>query len=549
MARVTVLGIDGGTFDVLLPLARKGIMPNLQRIIERGTRAPLESTFSFLTAPAWTSFMTGKNPGKHDVFDFVRPYRRELAIEFNNYRSIRAQTIWKILSDKGMRVCGINVPITYPAPEVNGIIISGLGAPGLNERAFFPRQLFTELQNRLGPYILDVPLENYGPHDVARFLDDLNVCTATRRRYLLDLFDREDWDLFMVVLSGTDRIQHKLWDVLSGIVGVNGNGREGAIHRGILEYFGMVDRIAGEIESRLDGDDLLLLMSDHGFGSLEHEIAINRWLEHKRLFSPVRGKLALKKGVRFARGIQMKLLSRLSPSSFERKSRKRIESTETARKPRVDFVNWRRTKAFSSTRTQQGITINLKGREPFGTVEPGEQYEALRGTLIDSLRELRDPVTGATMENHVCRREDVYNGPYVGNAPDIVYLFDGGRIIATHQYGKEIFTPATWKTGNGMHRRQGIFIAKGKNVVPGREIPMRSIMDIAPTILYHLGVEIPDDFDGKMIEEIYRNDFRTSHEIRFERTAARAQEAEDTVYSEEDKKIIEDQLRGIGYLE
>jgi predicted AlkP superfamily phosphohydrolase/phosphomutase len=446
-------------------------------------------------------------------------------------------------------VCGINVPITYPAPEVNGIMISGLGAPGLNERAFFPRQLFTQLQNQLGPYILDVPLENYGPHDVSRFLEDLKACTTTRKRYLLDLFEREDWDLFMVVLSGTDRIQHKLWDVLYGITVGNGNGREGEISRGILEYFGMVDGIVGEIDRRLEGDDLLLMMSDHGFGSLEHEIAINRWLEQKGFFTPVRGKLALKKGIRFARGIQMRLLSRLSPSSFEKKSQRRIESTETARKPRIDFVNWRKTRAFSTTRTQQGITINLKGREPFGTVEPGEEYESLRSALIDSLRELKDPVTGGRMENLVYRREEVYSGPYVGNAPDIVYLFDGGRIIATHQYGKDLFTPVTWKTGNGMHRRQGIFIAKGKNVVAGLELPLLSIVDIAPTILYHLGVEIPDDFDGKLIEEMYRNDFRTSHEVRFERTAARTQEAEDSVYSEEDKKIIEDQLRGIGYLE
>ena len=547
--RVIVLGIDGGTFDVLLPLARSGHMPNLLKVIEGGVTARLESTFSFLTAPAWTSFMTWKNPGKHDVFDFVRPYRKELAIEFNNFKSIRSRTIWNILSDKGLRVCAINVPITYPAPEVEGVIISGLGAPGLNEKAFFPRQLFTELQHEIGPYILDVPLENYGPNDVIKFLDDLKTCTRTRKTYITHLFEREDWDLFMAVLSGTDRIQHKLWDVLTHVVAGSGNGDGKEISRGILEYFSMVDEIVGDLGRRLEGDDLLLMMSDHGFGSLEHELAINRWLEEKRFFVPVKGKLALKKGIRFAREIQMSILSRLSPASFEKKSKRRMESTETVRKPKIDFINWGKTRAFSPTRTQQGITINLRGREPFGTVEPGEEYERLRSDLIDSLRELRDPVTGRKMENLVYRREEVYSGPYVGNAPDIVYLFDGGRIIATHQYGKDLFTPVTWKTGNGMHRRDGIFIARGNGVVVGQELSPRSIVDVAPTILYHLGIDIPDDMDGKTIEGMYRNDFRARHEIKFEQTITRAEGDDDSVYSEEDKKIIEEQLRGIGYLE
>lgn len=547
--KVIVLGIDGGTFDVLLPLARAGHMPNLRRVLEGGTRADLESTFSFLTAPAWTSFMTGKNPGKHDVFDFVRPYRKELAVEFNNYKSIRARTLWSILSENGMRVCAINVPMTYPAPEVNGVIISGLGAPGTNEKAFFPGQLFTELQRELGPYILDVPLERYGPNDVRRFLDDLKACTRTRMKYITHLLEREEWDLFMAVLSGTDRIQHKLWDVLSGLAEGRGNGDGRDISEGILEYFGMVDDVVGYLEKRLEDEDLLLMMSDHGFGSLDGELAINRWLEENRCFVPLRGKLALKKGIRLARTLQMGLLSRLSPASLERKTKRMMESTETAKKPRIDFIDWRKTKAFSATRTQQGITINLRGREPFGMVEPGEEYESLRSMLIDSLRELGDPVTGRRMKNLVFRREEVYSGSYVGNAPDVVFLFDGGRIIATHQYGKNLFTRPTWKTGNGMHRREGIFIAKGKDVTGGAELPLCSIMNVAPTILYHLGIAIPDDFDGKVIEGIYRNDFRARHEIRFEKTRGHTEEGDDAVYSDEDKKVIEEQLRGIGYME
>jgi len=546
---VTVLGIDGGTFDILLPLAKSGHMPNLLRVIEEGARSTLTSTFSFLTAPAWTSFMTGKNPGKHDVFDFVRPYRKEVAVEFNNYKSIKSRTIWGILSEKRCRVCAINVPMTYPAPEVNGVVISGLGAPGLVENAFYPRDLYPGLREKLGDYVLDVPLEKYGPQNVERFLDDLLECTRIRRKYILHLFDSEEWDLFMAVLTGTDRIQHKLWDTLVEAVsgGTNGHGKN--VTAKILRYFGLVDELIGELDGRLGKGGVLLMMSDHGFGRMDNELTINRLLAGMGYFKPKRGSLLLKSVLKSGRGLVMKLLTRFAPRALEENTRKRMESTASIRKPRIDSIDWSRTKAFSSTRTQQGITINLRGREPHGTVEPGEEYERIREELITHLRELKDPVSGGQMENLVFRREEVYDGPYIENAPDIVYLFDGGRIIATHHYRRALFTPTNWQTGNGMHRRAGIFLAKGDMVAGGREMKERSITDVAPTILYLLGIQIPDDLDGSVIEEAFEGKFLASHRISFERAPSLQDEGGDSVYTDEDKKAIENQLRGIGYIE
>ncbi len=547
--RITILGIDGGTFEILLPFAEIGIMPNLARLIKRGTRAELISTFSFLTAPAWTSFMTGKNPGKHDVFDFVRPYRKDVSVQFNNYRSIRSRTIWDILSEKGYRVCALNVPMTYPAPSLNGICISGLGTPGLNERAFHPRELYRELQEELGPYILDVPLEKYGPQDAGTFLDELIECTEVRRRYLLHLFEREQWDLFMAVITGTDRIQHKLWDILAQMAAGSTNGDGGELEDRIRRYFLLVDDIIGEMDRRIGKNDLFLMMSDHGFGSLDHELTINRWLADRGYFAPLRGRIFLKGIMRTARSTQMRILSKFFPKALERNSRKRMQETETTRKPRIEFIDWENTRAFSSTRTQQGITINVKGREPHGTVSPGEEYEKLRDQVISELRDLADPVTGQKMENLVFRREEVYRGPYVENAPDIVYLFDGGRIIATHQYKSSMFTPTDWKLGNGMHRREGIFLACGSSVKEGEILGSCDITDVTPTALYYLGVEIPDDMDGHIIERMYKQDFISRNTVRFEESVSAQTAGDDGVYSEEDRKTIEQQLRGIGYLE
>jgi len=546
---ITVLGIDGGTFDILLPLAQSGYMPNLLKTIEGGARCQLISTFSFLTAPAWTSFMTGKNPGKHDVFDFVRPYRKEVSVEFNNYRSIKSRTIWGILSEKNYRVCAINVPMTYPAPEVNGVVISGLGAPGLVESAFYPRDLYAGLKEELGPYVLDVPLEKYGPRDVESFLDDLLECTRIRRKYILHLFEREHWDLFMAVLTGTDRIQHKLWDTLIEVLSGGMNGHGNNVKAKILRYFGMVDDLVGDINGRLGEDDVLLMMSDHGFGSMDNELTINRWLAERGYYKPKRGMLFLKNILKTGRGMIMKLLTGLAPSVLEKSNQKRIAATESARKPRIDYIDWSRTRAFSSTRTQQGITINLKGREPHGTVEAGEEYERIREDLIKQLRGLKDPVNGRQMENLVFKREEVYSGPHIENAPDIVYLFDGGRIIATHQYRKSLFTPVNWQTGNGMHRREGIFLVKGKMAARGEGFRDRSIIDVAPTILYLLGVRIPDDLDGSVIEEAFDKNYLASKKISFERTRSLKNEVGDSVYTDEDKKAIENQLRGIGYIE
>ena len=127
MSRFLVIGIDGGTFDLIRPWAEAGDLPNLARLMAEGVHGPLESTLPPVTAPAWSTFATGKNPGKHGVFDFILPMggRYDLV----NATSIHAPTLWQIISEAGLK-CGVmNVPVTYPPAPINGFVIGGMLSP------------------------------------------------------------------------------------------------------------------------------------------------------------------------------------------------------------------------------------------------------------------------------------------------------------------------------------------------------------------------------------------------------------------------------------
>jgi predicted AlkP superfamily phosphohydrolase/phosphomutase len=550
--KLLVIGLDGGTFKVIDPLIEEGKLPNIERFIKEGVRGELLSTMPPVTGPAWSSFMTGKSPGAHGIFDFVRPLPDDFRRRIVNYKHIKSKTLWSILSENGKKIGIINVPLTYPPPEVNGFLVSGMLTPSIKSQHTYPASLSNELNEKFGQYILDIWWQHYGPRRIENFLQDLIYCTNKRGKIALHLMQNREWDFFMTVFIGTDRVQHALWRLLFLTSKHDLSRANKAIRELILEYYQLVDDIIGRIFSKIEKRANLIIMSDHGFGPLKGKVYINKWLKDLELLSFDHKKLR-----NF--DIQMKLAPAL------RNSVKKLDFLNLRKKllPNIrknparggayrflDCIDWSKTVAYAASNTEQGIYINLAGREPYGIVQPGRDLEKTRDSIMESLRDLEHPQTKEKIVSGVYRKEDIYSGRYLDNAPDIIFSLKEGEYLADVQPKDYLFEKLSWKTGSGTHRMEGIFIAHGEDVKKGLDIEGARIIDLAPTILNMMNVPIPNDMEGEVLGQIFSDEFMKKNPPQYAEPTETVDSATiaSRVYSFEEEAMVEKELRDLGYL-
>ncbi len=288
--RVCVLGLDGLPYSLVQRLTRDGTMPNLAELTRQGHLHRMKVTLPEISSVSWTSFMTGAGPGTHGVFGFVdlKPGTRE--IRFPGFRDVRVPTLWDRLGKKGKRSVVLNQPATYPARPIPGVLVSGFVAIELR-KAVYPPSLCAELE-RLR-YELDIDTER-AREDTDFLLEALDSSLQGRRAALDLLWQREEWDYFQVVLTGTDRLQHYLWRATQDDAH--------PYHPAVQDYYRKVDGFIGEVVdrfqnkvSREQGWHGLFLLSDHGFTGIEKEFNLNTWLQqegYQRLCAPGQPSLA-----------------------------------------------------------------------------------------------------------------------------------------------------------------------------------------------------------------------------------------------------------------
>jgi len=484
--KVFVLGMDGATFDLIRPYAKEGKLPNFKRVMEKGAYGDLISSIPPYTIPAWQCMLTGKNPGKLGIFDF----QKKDAQGITSSMDLKADTVYEILERKGNKAILISVPGTYPPPKINGIVISGLMSPKRTPVSN-PPQVAEELRKRFpdcghNPFSGIQPARKYLKSDYAWGKASL---------YLMK--KNPDWDFFMLVLQAPDISHHKHW----------GNEREK-----VETYRGM-DEILGEFLSSLGKRYNILVVSDHGGGGIERIFHLHTWLEKEGYLSLRRGQVK-KKGDR--RDILVRLgitkerayniFSRLGILSIGRLIH-RIFKFESVPKTDMD-VDWERSRVYSSLSSGPvvGLDINLMGRELRGIV-PEEDYEPLRQELISKLENVIDPATGERVFERIYRREEIYHGRYLDKAPDLILITKDLKYHVIHsRYGDAVVSDPAVRKGKGIHRMNGILMAYGPDIAEGKEIQNAEIIDVAPTILHMMGLPIPDDVDGKVLKEIFRED-------------------------------------------
>jgi predicted AlkP superfamily phosphohydrolase/phosphomutase len=550
--KLLVIGLDGASFNVLDALIEKGYLPNIERLILNGSRADLETTFPPITAVAWSSFMTGKNPGKHGIFEFIRrdkDSKREMAV---NASLRRGRAVWDLLGQAGHRVIVHNFPCTYPPAEVNGLMVSDFMTPPGRRDFTHPSSLLAELEEKFGPYRLHLS-QTYGDGNAQGVLDELFDELEYKAQVTEYLMNSYEWDAFFQYFWGTDRIQHELWHIIDEDHPRH-DPKEARMYRErVYDYFHRADEIIGKLIA-LAGDPQTWIVSDHGFGPAHKYCSFNLWLLDEGFLKLKSGALARIKKILFRLGITpelaFKLVKKIVPDSL-RPSRgvsARPGASRLLSSLFLSFndVDWSRTVAFSKGNYGQ-IFVNLEGREPAGSVA-ASRYDSVCEKIIERLRALRDPETGEAWVSEVFRRGEIYKGPMVEEAPDIAFLPRDMRCLPM---GNADFTSNKFMVDafgiSGCHRMHGVMVACGANIKSGVRAERASIYDIAPTMLYLLDKEVPSDMDGQALREIISEEYLDAHPIRLASADGQEEKKEIEFTSEENEDVLE-RLRGLGYI-
>jgi predicted AlkP superfamily phosphohydrolase/phosphomutase len=512
--KMLVLGLDGATWDILDPLISEGLLPNLGRLREEGASGTLDSVFPPLSPVAWTAVMTGKNSGKHGIFEFLETSDDPLKVRVNSSRSIRADLIWEIAARHGKRTVAGGVPMSYPprpGRDFPGFFLGDFLSPEHAPDFASDSALFAELERVVGPYRPWSTAVHDGGNEAA-VLDDLTAFLDQHLRTIAFLMRRCSWDLLMFDVMATDRIGHELWHVWD-LSHPAARGREAelaALRPRLLEFWKTVDRGVGAIAESLPSDASLLIMSDHGFGPIEKYVNFNVWLLEQGFIRLQDSFYVKQKHWFYRRGVTPEgiyhLMTRLGLAShrvsrFRGKQSGPLDRLGESMLLSRRHIDWPRTRAYAQGNFGQ-IFVNRKGRQAGGCVEPAD-VPAVRRDLKAALLELADPETGQRLVERVHEGEELYQGPYAHLAPDLTVVLKDWRYrtIGLHDFTtNRVVSKAFGPTGD--HRMEGILIASGPAFRPGAVPSGADLLDIAPTVLHLMGVPVPDDMDGRVLHEL-----------------------------------------------
>lgn len=555
--KVLFIGLDGSTFDVLDPLMSAGLMPRLKGFIDEGVRGLLETTIPPITPTAWVSWMTGKNPGKHGVFEFLLRRKGSGALPDMpvSARSRDGLPFWDVLGQMGKQAIVTNVPCTYPPTMVNGVMISDFLTPRGRRDFAYPEKLLEEIEAKFGPYQLYIT-EVYTKGKVDNILNQLFEELEYKTKVNRYLMNEYGWDVFATHYWGTDRFQHELWHLLDESHPFF-DRKEHEAHIGrIHEYWHAVDSTLGELFDEAGQDTTVYMGSDHGFGPIKKFLCFNVWLINEGLLVLKGDAMTRLKRAIFRLGLTPDLAYRSAMKLGLAHLRLSVGVTNRSKLMKfanmlmlsLEDVDWTRTVAFSKGNYGQ-IFINMKGRETHGIVEPGAEYDRVLGEVVQKLRGLKDPDSGEDLIGPIWLREDLYTGPHMDESPDIQFLPSdmANKPLGTLDLTSNKFiTPVYGNSGD--HRMHGIMLGRGPDLRRNATVEGARIIDYAPTILHTFGAEIPSDMDGRVLSEIFTEEYMSRNPVRISDAAAYAEGEKVGSMTDEESDEIRERLRGWGYL-
>lgn len=509
-SQVLIIGLDGATFDVIDPLIDKGMMPCLKAMKEQGAWGRLSSVIPPVTAPAWFSIASGKNPGKTGVFGFQLRAKDDFNFEYLGSRFFRSNSFWDLLSESGKTIGLVNYPMLFPPYPIRGFMVSGMGSSPEQEITY-PKSLKEELNTITSGYEIKVNYADpqYRGNDDLLFADlnrvlDKNVGAA------LHLMKNQEWDFFMAVISVTDWIQHAMFKYLDPSHPFYDQKKNEKYGPEFERFWGRIDEAVGRLMEQAQ-PAVTFIISDHGSGPMKKAFYLNNWLE--------------KEGYLKRKGF----LNRLFTGH-----RKKKEAVKKGGRLLRKKLNLKKTTAFCL----QG-NLHLNGMY----LSNSQERHRLREEIKTKLQNLRD-LAGNPVHVRVYQPEDIYWGEYTHLSPDLFLILDDFEYLVESRLSDKIFLNRPSNPNRtGTHRIEGIFMAQGP-MISKTIIENARLYDIAAHVLYLFGIPIPEDYDGKIINNLFTPAYLESHPLMYgEPRPFRIEEGS----AREDDLEVEKRLKALGY--
>lgn len=546
--KVLVIGLDCGTFNFVKRYAEEGSLPNLRRVMGEGVTCILKSTIPPISPPAWATFLTGKNPGRHGIFHFVEMNVNDYGFISNrliNSSLFSGQTFIDFISNQNLKVGIVKIPFTYPPWKVNGFMIAGEPSPDWRKAHTYP----PELSEKIGRVNMGSSID-FIRYDTEALLRHLRFDCDVRTIIACEMLEKGTYDFFMLVHNITDAAAHRFWKFTDSTC-PNYKKHFSRYKNIIRDIYIEADKSIERILTKVDQDTTVFFMSDHGAARKPiYFFHPNAWLkemgylhckDRRSSAQRVRSLLTIIKN--FLPSVLRQLIMHV----LQMYVLKKLSAFQT----RAANFDWSETRAYAVNlyTTYDGIALNLKGRQPNGIVEPGTEAERLCNEIQLAIADIRDPRNGEKIIEKIYRREEVFKGCFTDRMPELILQYN-------HNYrgGKDTESPlvtdvppADFDFQSGDHDENGIFIACGNNIKKGIELAPAKIQDMAPTILYAMGLPVPDDMDGRVLLDIFEQEFAIKHPIK--RVSSQQRKATDSYeLSEDESDEMKEQLRGLGYM-
>jgi len=485
--KVLIIGLDGATWNLLKPLIKDGKLSTIKKLVDEGVHGDLESSIPHVTFPAWKCYSTGKNPGKLGVYWWMNVDVKNQKIIINDSKSFKSKELWDYLSSEDI-TCGIiGMPTTYPPKKVNGFMIAENIMPCSGNT--YPKDLEKEIKDRFS-YTFNF-IDFHGA--------DRNLVIEDRKRLIKQRFDVTNYlvkkynpEFFHLTIFHIDNIQHFYWKYMEE--------KDKRYGKAIESSWILIDKeLKKLIENFGDENTSIFLMSDHGFTSMKAVFNINKWLIEKGYLTLANTSLkSTVYNIGLKLGVNSKIINKLTNIPLIKYFLPDTEKIGTNLSETL--IDWQKSKIIP---LGEGVLyINTK-------IVDEKEYNSFKDKVIKEIKNIRNPNNGEKLAKAVYSKKDIYKGPYLDKAPDILILpNEGYEIISSFVKEKmKLWSFSPKEEGlSGIHKLHGIFTAKGPNIKRGIEIQKVKIYDIAPTILHIFGLPIPNDMDGRVLTEIFEED-------------------------------------------
>jgi predicted AlkP superfamily phosphohydrolase/phosphomutase len=535
--RVLFIGLDAGDAALIEQWCREGLLPNISQMKSAGMWAHMRTTAEIVHVSAWPSIFTGTTPDKHGLYHAyvtrpghqgpMRPRPDQSPFPF----------LWKLLSDQGLRCVIMDAFMTCPLQNFNGTQIVEWGTwSWFSEPTVSPRPLKKEIHEKFGPYPAEDHSKVLTPPDCQGFRQRLLAAVTKKTQVVKWLMEREAWDLFLVVFGETHPAGHYFWHLHDPSYMAHPKGGSGALQHALRDVYVAIDGALGEILKSVDNQTTVFLVSGDGMGpNYSGSHILDALLTQMGLLKlntangspsddePTSMVLSAKAGTDYLHSIR-----KLIPASIRVAISRALLSRETKERLSIRWltagIEWHRTRAFLLSNANEGfLRINLKGREPQGIVEPGREYQELCDELYQTVKGMYNPANGRLAARTIYKTDDIYSGCCRSHMPDIIINWNIDAQVKTQlqtaKYGlvqsdTPAFAVGPYYTGN--HCPNAFMAVVGPEIPRGEVVEGANILDLAPTILSHLGVEPPNYMDGRVISEL--NGFRMVRGLSSERT-------------------------------